>query len=368
MGKARSDVKKNKKGLAFSLGNHYLHRNIALLTTNAPHHYILSQSDRKKIRKLKLRTYTYSGLIGAVAVLLVILPFHVFDFFQPQHFELFEFSFDFELYYNLYGLIMIFPEIWLLNVVNIRAVKRMCEIHQYPNARHPDYAEQIEILTEAGLEMPNRLMEKLEIDPYIGLSKFSYYLLFAVTKLKAALSNVLMKLLIRRLLGRYALRIVMDLAGIPVYAFWDAWASRQVLKEAQLRLMASSASKEFVARFTKEELATIEDVYPLLVNYIAQQKRAYNFALYAFIKELSQNFDQISLKVKHEISLNEFFGDDSTKNEIIARLLIFGFIVDGTLSIKERMDIHKLGKNEWFPLSMDEIETMLEKYLDDGER
>lgn len=353
----------SKKGIAFRLGNHYLDKNISKLEPNRSLHYLLSSEQKHAIRQIRLRTYTYSALIGAIAVLVVILPYHLFDFFQPQHIEMFDYTFDFELYYSIYGVVMIFPEIWLLKIVNIKSVKKMCEVYQYPTKGHRDYEEQIALLTEAGLEIPNKYMETLEVDPYIGLSKFYYYLLFALTKLKAALSNVLLKLLVRRVLGRYALRIFMDLVGIPVYAFWDAWASHKVMKEAQLRITSSTASKNFIQRFTEEEIQRIETIYPLLVNYIAQQKRAYNFSLYAYIKELSVHFPKKSLKIDRVIHLEELFGDEVEKNTIVAELLVFGFIIDGTISVKERHDLHKLTKEEWFPMTIEQVEERLKEYV-----
>ncbi len=354
---------KKDKGIIFTIGKQYLDRSVANIQTANNKSYILSIEQRKALRLLHLKTYALSALTGAIAVLVVILPFHMTTLFQPQQMHLFGKSFEFELYYTLYGIVMVFPEIWVLNVINMRAVKKACEIYKYPGTEQQDYEDQIAILTEAGLEMPNKYMASLEIDPYIGLSKVTYYTLFIFAKIKAALSNILIKLIVRRALGRYALRIVMDLVGVPVYAFWDAWASHLVMKEAQMRITSSAASKDFVSQFSKEDLISVRDKIPLLVNHIAQKKRSYNFALYAYIKELTKHYPGLSMKIDKPVLVKDLFNESEKENKILAQLMIFGFIVDGSLSVNEKLELHHLGEETWFPLSLSDVEQLLQSYI-----
>ncbi|MDF3026893.1 MAG: hypothetical protein K0S23_1200 [Fluviicola sp.] len=355
--------KKRKKSIAFRLGNTYLSKKTAGIRNNERHGYTLNATQKVQLKNLQLRVYLVAGLIGAAAVLIVIFPFHFTRLLDAQRFDLFGYQFDFELYYTIYAVAMIFPEIWLLNMLNIYAVRRICEIYKYPSVSQTDYQEQVALLTEAGLEMPAKHMQLLEINPYIGLTKFSYYALLIGTKLKATLSNVLMKFLVRRLLGRYALRIVTDLLGVPIFAFWNAWSSRQVMKEAQMRIVATAATKDFMNEFSEEELLRVEEKLNKLFHFIAQQKRQYNFALYSFMKEMLLIFPDLDLKYDREVKVDELFGEDSEVNKTIARLLIFGLIVDGTLSVKERLTMRKIAKEPWFPVSIDEVEAILRTYV-----
>jgi len=355
--------KKRKKSIAFQLGNTYLSRKTANIQNDGRLGYTLSASQKVQLRNLQLKVYLMAGIIGAGAVMVVIFPFHFTSLLDAQHLNLFGYRFDFELYYTLYAIAMVFPEIWLLNILNMYAVSRICGIYRYPSASREDYEEQVALLTEAGLEMPAKHMQLLEINPYLGLTRFSYYALLIGTKLKATLSNVLMKFLVRRFLGRYALRIVTDLIGIPIFAFWNAWSSRQAMKEAQMRIVASAATKDFMNDFSEEELLRIRDKLNKLFHFIAQQKRQYNFALYSFMKEMLVVFPDLDLKYDREVKIDELFGTDPEENKTIARLLIFGLIVDGTLSVKERLTIRKVVKEEWFPLSIDEMEVILKGYV-----
>jgi hypothetical protein len=355
--------KRRKKSIAFQLGKAYLSRKTAGIRNNERFGFTLNAAQKVQLRNLQLKVYLLAGAIGAGAVMAVVFPFHFTTLLDAQHMNLFGYQFDFEFYYTLYAVVMIFPEIWLLNILNMYAVKRICEIYRYPSASREDYEEQVALLTEAGLEMPARHMKLLEINPYIGLTKFSYYALIIGTKLKATLSNVLIKFLVRRLLGRYAIRVVIDLVGIPIFAFWNAWASRQVMKEAQMRIVAGFATQDFIRDFSPEDLASVREKLHMLFHFVAQQKRQYNFALYSFMKEMMRIFPELDLKYDREVTINDLFGEDPEVNRTMARLLIFGLIVDGTFSVKERLTIRKVVKEAWFPLSMDEMDEILKGYV-----
>ena len=113
-----------------------------------------------------------------------------------------------------------------------------------------------------------------------------------------------------------------------------------------------------------EELRPVENKLTLLVHFVAQQKRQYNFALYAFVKGLLEKVPELSLKHSEEVKIEALFGPDENENRLIARLLIFGLLVDGTLSVKERLTIRKVVKEEWFPLTVEEMDAILKAYVE----
>ncbi|WP_343748126.1 hypothetical protein [Fluviicola sp.] len=356
--------KKRSRSIAFRLGNSYLSRKTAGIRREDMHGYTLSEQQKKQLKQLELQVYLIAGTIGACAVMIVIFPFHFTTLLDAEHFNVFGYEFDVEMSYMLYAVLMIFPEIWLLNMLNLYAVRRICEIYRFPSSSNKDYSEQVALLTEAGLEMPAKHMQLLNINPYVGLTKFSYYSLLIGMKLRATLSNVLMKFLVRRFLGRYALRIVTDLVGVPIFAFWNAWASRGVMKETRMRIVSNAATEDFLRDFSTEELESVQDKLTLLVHFVAQQKRQYNFALYSFVKGLLEKVPGLNLKHPFEVNIEELFGANPDENRLVARLLIFGLLVDGTLSVKERLTIRKVVKEEWFPMSMEEMEVVLKAYVD----
>lgn len=353
---------KQKRGLSFRLGYQYITQGTSDIESPAQFGYVLNEGQKKEIKKLQWITYGLSALTGAMAVLIVILPYHLTSIFRPTHVGFWGNSFDVDITYSLYAIAMLFPEIWLLNVINVRAVRSLCRIYRFPSINSNDYEEQVNLLTEAGLELPSHHMMSLEIDPYIGMAKLSYYAIFIFNKIKASLTNVAMKFIVRRLLGRYALRIVTDLAGVPIYAFWDAWASHLVIKETRMRISSAAAINDFLGNLSDQQLISVKNKLPDLINFVAQQKRQYNFALYAFIKSLLTRIPDLSLKTTREIKAENLLTGDEEQNKLISHLMIFGMIIDGTLSLRERLTLHKLGKQEWFPLSVHEVEELVDGY------
>lgn len=351
------------KGVVHKIGSRYLRRSVDQISSGKKEVYHLSEDQKRGIRSIKIETYFWSALIGVVAVLIVVLPVNLFPtLFGIQHFSLFGTEIEFEVYYTIFAIAMLFPEIWALNYIHLRAVKKMCLVCKYPNNSIEDYDEQVSLLTEAGLEMPAKHLELFNIDPYIGLSKFSYYSIFILNKLKATLTNIVVKLLVKRLLGRYALRIVTDLAGIPIFAFWNAWASAGILKETQMRIMSTAATRDFLEEIPLDELKNIETKIGPLFHFIAQQKRSYNFALYAYMKEVFGQLPSANVENNREIEIDELFGDSIPENLLIARMLVFGLMVDGSISVKEKKSIKYLVANEWFPYTMEQLEDAVDGY------
>lgn len=351
------------KGIIHKIGTSYIRKGVQYLENEDQDFHSFTENQIQRINKISYETYFWSALIGVVAVLAVVLPFHFFQsLFGVQQFMLFGFQFEFELYYTLYAILMLFPEIWLLNFVNLRAVKKICVSANFPPKGSFDSDEQIALLAEAGLEIPAKHLDKFTIDPFVGLSKFSYYSLFLLNKLKATLSNIVVKLIVKRFLGRYALRIVTDLAGIPIFAFWNAWASRTVIKEAKMRIMATAASREFLKEIEVAHFHSLKNDLSHLFHFIAQQKRAYNFALFAFMNEIVSVVPDIEIKEGEKIHLNDLFGTDIDKNLLLARLLVFGLIIDGTLSSREKKTLEKLSEMEWFPYGVEFLENATKEY------
>ena len=102
--------KKRSKSLVFRLGNKYLSKKTAAIRQEDRHGYVLNATQRKQLKPLDLRVYLIAGIIGACAVMVVIFPFHFSHLLDAQHFNVFGYEFDVELYYMAYAILMIFPE------------------------------------------------------------------------------------------------------------------------------------------------------------------------------------------------------------------------------------------------------------------
>jgi hypothetical protein len=102
-------------------------------------------------------------------------------------------------------------------------------------------------LARAALEMPNPPDTVAGINPWREASRFTLTVAPLLYKLKITLTNLLVKFVMRRALGRAATRAVLELVAVPVNALWDALVCWFIIHEARLRVMGPSAASELTA-------------------------------------------------------------------------------------------------------------------------
>lgn len=145
---------------------------------------------------------------------------------------------DVEISFLVYSLVLVLAEIWFLTYTNIRSVTKIAHACGHPNPSDRNFENNVNALIAVGLEKKQTELKAIGINPYEGLHPYSVFAYQIILKLKATLSGILFKLLVKKMLGRYALRAVIDFAGMPIYAFWNIWGARQVMNEARIRVMA----------------------------------------------------------------------------------------------------------------------------------
>jgi hypothetical protein len=104
-------------------------------------------------------------------------------------------------------------------------------------------------LARAALELPDPLDVVPGVDPRRDSPKWLLFLGGLVYKLKYSATNFLFKLLVRRLLARSLLRVFAPLVALPLAAFWNAYVSYRVLREARIRAVGPSAIAEMTSAF-----------------------------------------------------------------------------------------------------------------------
>lgn len=95
-------------------------------------------------------------------------------------------------------------------------------------------------LVRAALEVPISRRPLMGIDPLAASPRWMVWAAALLYKGKVALTNMLLRLLLRRMLGRVAIREFLPLVALPVSGAWDAWLCWKVLRDARLRLFARS--------------------------------------------------------------------------------------------------------------------------------
>ena len=333
--------------------------------------HLLSDAEVKAIKKEVIITLFLAALFGTIGVLALYLP----QYYFPQYFyeyKLFSpFSshvFSIPLVSIVYGVILVYIEIYALMAINIRAVFMIAQVCGFPDKNDPDYDKHIESLMRVGLEKDDKADSTYGIDPMQGASKWTLFIFLLINRLKATISNYIVKMILRRVLGRYALRMAIDIAvGIPVFAFWNAYASFIVIHETKVRIMAPTLIRQLCRNLyeryqnTPEFTAYIYDT----LQYIAMSKRKYHHNHFLLAKNILLTFN-IPVKEVHPLEDDYFEKIKNAKPEIkegVIQLLLLGFIIDGNLSQQEKNTVAKLHEDGIIPYDLHKVKTWIRSFV-----
>jgi hypothetical protein len=96
-------------------------------------------------------------------------------------------------------------------------------------------------LARAALEAPNPHHVVHGVDPYALMPKWRLLAHNLLYKAKVGASSFILRIIMRRLFARAALRGYIPLLAIPLYAIWNAWITWRVVNEARLRALGPGA-------------------------------------------------------------------------------------------------------------------------------
>jgi hypothetical protein len=329
---------------------------------------IFQNSDEKRteIRKIKKKTTLVAAVYGALGVILLYIP----QYFLPQYFSdttytipYINYSFELSIFEMLYGFLLVGIEIWLLMKGDLEAVSKISSVYRYkPKKGDIDTLELVYI----GLGKDQRKFNEIGINPYQNFPKFSLLFLRGLFMLKAFLSNFVFRIILKRVLGRIAIRAVIDLAGIPIYALWNAWASSVVIRKADMRMQALNQMNKTGKRFA-EKYENNESFRNLLYDtfeYIALTKKSFHPTDMIFAKHFFNLFG-IKIKEEHKLSENYFELVKKLPDDLklaVGQLLILGFLLDGKIGRFEVRLIKKLKKENIIPYKLEQVQKWTKDY------
>lgn len=351
----------------------YAHKKIEVndsFTGNELH--ILSEEELAQLKTIRSTTYLKAGIAGALGIILLYVPYHIFGetLFPSRTITLPYFNIDVqvEIEFLIFTLVLVFIEIWYLTYININAVSAIANACGFPRKEDQLLEGNIRALVNVGIEKKQKDLDTLGINPYAGLSKVGVWLFYVLVKLKAAISSVLWKILVSKILGRFAFRALVDLFGAPLYAVWNIYAARKVMNEARVRVMAPSLIDQFT-KSLQSDFLNESDFKKTIYNglhLISTSKRSYHNNHFLLASSLIKAFD-IDVEADYtekKVFLKELSLLSEKKQEAISRLIVFGIIIDGNLNFIEKRAIAKLQKEGVIPFSMEEIKKWSNDYFE----
>jgi hypothetical protein len=322
------------------------------------------------IRRTRLRTVGISAIAGALGVVLLYLPRQVF----PATFSvgtltlaLGPWSLEVPVLWTLYGLGLAVAELGALVALNVRAVRDVARACAFPDPRDPDHESHLRALVTISVERDAQSELRIGLNPWQGYSRARIVLIFVLSRVKATLSNLVVKLIVRRVLGRYAVRLLVDLAGIPVMAAWNAYAAHRVVREATARILAPELvghCARYLERRHGGRPAFAALLYDVL-QFVAVNRRAFHENHYLLSTALLRTF-AVPVRQAHEVG-PDFVARirqlEAPLREDVVRLIVVGAIVDGRVSRSERRAIRALGAAGLSPWSCQDVEAMAAAFM-----
>ncbi len=334
--------------------------------------HVLTDVEAKALKKIQFWAMFNAAIAGALGVVVLYVPkyiwgealFPVTDVWLPFYDDYIQV----EAVFLLFSLVLVVIEIAYLTYNNIQTVKKIAHACNYPQLEDPFYEVNMKSIIAVGLEKNVKAQSQIGINPFAGLSRWQVLTFTILNLAKAAMTNFLFKLIVKRAFGRYAIRILVDLAGIPVYAFWNAYAARFVVKESRVRIMANPIIKDFALTLKEEQKDNQEfrDELYYMLDFVAITKRKFHANHYMLALVVLDAFD-IEHDPNHEYD-EQFLERMKTKASPLtiagfSKVNLMGMALDGTISQKEQFKIKSWRDDGIYNYTLEETKKTTDEFF-----
>lgn len=332
-------------------------------STDAIH--ILNENEIKLIKKAYYKTAFQAALLAALGVVFYYLPIYFISVFSEKiPLQLFGFSIEIAPFDILLCVILTVLEILLLTGIHLRMVHQIASVSGFINPNNK--VEKIAKLKDIATAKKDSSSKQFGLNPYQEINKNALIFVNLLTKLKGFLANKILKYLIKRFAGRFAVKTVLDFAAIPVYAFLNVWATYLIYKNAKAEIFGFQLINQYVAGLNKTNLTKTEQklIYDSL-QLIAICKVDFHSNHSYFTEKIISHFE-IPIEDKH--IFNESFYTDFKEasaeiKNLCAKILTLGFILDGSISFSEKIKLRKLQDKVIIPFNTEYLNLETKNFI-----
>jgi hypothetical protein len=216
--------------------------------------HVLNPDERRALKRVQAGAIFRSALAGALSGGVSAAAEVVAEPLLPPGASLFSME-GLKYWVFLGGLTLLaaVAEILFLYWDTLRSVHelaRVAGLELFGRDRQTSDDALVDALARAALELPNPVERTSGVDPHREVKKWRLVLASFAYKAKVGVTNFLVKMLVRRILGRVAVRSVLGalvpFVAVPVTATWNALVTWKLLREARIRAMGPSAVAELV--------------------------------------------------------------------------------------------------------------------------
>lgn len=222
----------------------------------------------------------------------------------------------------------------------VHALSRAAGLDLFPD--QDDDAALAGAMARAALELPNPTGRRHGVDPWREASRLRLVVASIVYKLKISVTNFAVKALVRRMLGRAAVRTWLPFVAVPVTAAWNGIVCWLVMREARIRAMGPSAAHEMIGLSFSTMRAADEATRRAAVRAVASsivRTEDMHPNLAAVLREViarAPSVDDVDDLDVPAVFLAELRGLGREAQRFVLRVLAVASIIDGRLTRAER--------------------------------
>ncbi|SDB12340.1 hypothetical protein SAMN05660653_00592 [Desulfonatronum thiosulfatophilum] len=200
-----------------------------------------------KIRKIERSTIIQASILGAVSGMLFgVTEMGLEEWFGEDQ------GWLYWVIFSALGLVISGAEIIILYWRIFRTVGRVATQAGLDIDRDDVERMMVLGLSRAALDMPNPRAAFHGVDPYSRLPRWKLLMYTIFYRLKVGATSMVLRVILRRVLARAALRSLIPFAAIGVFAFWNALITYWILRQARIRIAGPVAIRDLEA-ITKED-------------------------------------------------------------------------------------------------------------------
>lgn len=322
--------------------------------------YVLNDTESRVIRRAKVITLIITGLLGVLGPVLFYWPQYSWpDLFEPTTVFVSGSAFNLPLVTILYGLLLVYTETNLLLVFNQWGVQMIMDVCNFPRAHDAQYGQHVQAMADTARKKSLGGFLHFSLDPYLMLPRWGLPLFFLLAIVKALFSALALNFVLKTLFVADASQAI-NMAGLPLYAFWNLWASWQVLHETQVRVMAPATIRGFINEL-HDDWGKHDQFKPLLLEtlrFMGAMNRQHNYAHYILTETLIDRFNLLSdTRVTGQFQ-EHIIDTPPNVRRSLERLAVFCALIDGRLSGLEKQRLHSLRRRGILTYSTSEIRQL----------
>jgi hypothetical protein len=332
--------------------------------------HLLNPAEVRAIRNRHHLGVAVSASLAVFGGLAYYLP----SYWLPEYFHSIEislawFGISFRLPWVqlLWGLIPMLLELNLLVFVNIWAVHATAVATGLIDDQTKN--ERVEQLLHVALSEKRKGLLRFGIDPLLGINRGALFAYTLLLRLKGFLGKKVLQYVVRHVLGRLAVRELLDFLGMPIYMFLNAWSTHVVIREAKIHIMGQQLIVELGRRLPPRAEVDDPEARALLydtLQLVAVSKRDFHANHYLLAKTLIETYE---VEFEHEKPLARAYidrlaGAPERLKRLCALVLILGFVLDGKITRRERRRLRELRAAGALDVDVEQVQCWCQEFID----